>query len=108
VTALLSRVVSQKERGLYMGMQQTYGGVTRRDSRRCFTAARSTPSAWLRLLFFQRDHRRDHSAGFGLDKYARHEPAIVSAPQPSKSEATEELPQIAMAAGASRSVEPET
>src|SRR5437588_667184 len=29
VTALLSRVVSQRERGLYMGMQQTYGGVTR-------------------------------------------------------------------------------
>ena len=29
VTALLSRVVSQRERGLYMGMQQTYGGITR-------------------------------------------------------------------------------
>src|SRR5438477_10953340 len=29
VTALLSRVVSQRERGLYMGMQQTYGGVAR-------------------------------------------------------------------------------
>src|SRR5205807_7270276 len=29
VTALLSRVVNQRERGLYMGMQQTYGGITR-------------------------------------------------------------------------------
>lgn len=29
VTALLSRVVSPRERGLYMGMQQTYGGVAR-------------------------------------------------------------------------------
>ena len=29
VTALLSRVVSHRERGLYMGMQQTYGGVAR-------------------------------------------------------------------------------
>src|SRR5258706_1207912 len=29
VTALLSRVISQRERGLYMGMQQTYGGVAR-------------------------------------------------------------------------------
>jgi MFS family permease len=29
VTALLSRVVSPRERGLYMGMQQTYGGIAR-------------------------------------------------------------------------------
>ena len=29
VTALLSRVVSDHERGLYMGVQQTYGGVMR-------------------------------------------------------------------------------
>jgi MFS family permease len=29
VTALLSRVISQHERGLYMGVQQTYGGLAR-------------------------------------------------------------------------------
>ncbi|MCC6431784.1 MAG: MFS transporter [Gemmatimonadaceae bacterium] len=29
VTAMLSRVVSSSERGLYMGVQQTYGGITR-------------------------------------------------------------------------------
>ena len=29
VTALLSRVISPRERGLYMGMQQTYGGMAR-------------------------------------------------------------------------------
>jgi MFS family permease len=29
VTALLSRVTSQSERGLYMGLQQTFGGVAR-------------------------------------------------------------------------------
>jgi MFS family permease len=29
VTALLSRVIVPRERGLYMGMQQTYGGVAR-------------------------------------------------------------------------------
>ncbi|MFN2530117.1 MAG: MFS transporter [Pyrinomonadaceae bacterium] len=29
VTALLSRVIKPRERGLYMGMQQTYGGVAR-------------------------------------------------------------------------------
>ncbi len=29
VTALLSRVISGRERGLYMGVQQTFGGITR-------------------------------------------------------------------------------
>jgi MFS family permease len=29
ITALLSRVVPSKERGLHMGVQQTYGGVSR-------------------------------------------------------------------------------
>ena len=29
VTSLLSRVINARERGLYMGMQQTYGGVAR-------------------------------------------------------------------------------
>jgi predicted MFS family arabinose efflux permease len=29
VTALLSRVIAPRERGLYMGMQQTYGGIAR-------------------------------------------------------------------------------
>ena len=29
VTALLSRVVSEEERGLYLGVQQTYGGLSR-------------------------------------------------------------------------------
>jgi dipeptide/tripeptide permease len=29
VTALLSRVVGENERGLYMGVQQTYGGIAR-------------------------------------------------------------------------------
>lgn len=29
VTAMLSRVTSSNERGLYMGVQQTYGGITR-------------------------------------------------------------------------------
>ena len=29
MTALLSRVVGEHERGLYMGVQQTYGGMAR-------------------------------------------------------------------------------
>jgi predicted MFS family arabinose efflux permease len=32
VTSLLSRVISPRERGLYMGMQQTYGGIARAAS----------------------------------------------------------------------------
>jgi hypothetical protein len=31
VTGLLSRVVPQHERGLYMGVQQTFGGAAKRD-----------------------------------------------------------------------------
>ena len=29
VTAMLSKVISTEDRGLYMGVQQTYGGITR-------------------------------------------------------------------------------
>jgi len=29
VTSMLSRVISSRERGLYMGVQQTYGGLAR-------------------------------------------------------------------------------
>jgi len=42
--------------------------------------------------------------GFGLDKYARHEPAAASTPEVKE----KELPEMAMAAGAPGSAEPET
>jgi hypothetical protein len=42
--------------------------------------------------------------GFGLDKYARHEPALKK-PEVKESE---ELPEMAMAAGASSGVDSET
>jgi len=29
VTSMLSRVISSRERGLYMGVQQTFGGLSR-------------------------------------------------------------------------------
>src|SRR5256714_5746125 len=79
VTALLSRVISPRERGLYMGMQQTYGGVARIIAPLffgwCFDKLGvSSPyffsSAFIMATIF---------LGFGLDKYAKHEQVT---PQP--------------------------
>lgn len=73
VTSLLSRVISPLERGLYMGMQQTYGGVARIIAPLFFgwsfdTLGVSSPyffsSAFIIATIF---------LGFGLDKYAKHE-----------------------------------
>ena len=84
VTALLSRVISPLERGLYMGMQQTYGGVARIIAPLFFgwsfdTLGVSSPyffaSAFIVATIF---------LGLGLDKYAKHEepkPEIVPAPE---------------------------
>src|SRR5712692_4825344 len=71
VTALLSRVINPRERGLYMGMQQTYGGVTRVIAPLFFGWAfdhlgPSSPyffsAAFIVATIF---------LGFGLDQYAR-------------------------------------
>ena len=73
VTALLSRVTATRERGLYMGMQQTYGGVARIIAPLFFgwafdSIGVSSPyffsSAFLLATLF---------LGFGLDQYARPE-----------------------------------
>lgn len=73
VTSLLSRVISPVERGLYMGMQQTYGGVARVIAPLFFgwsfdRLGVSSPyffsSAFIVATIF---------LGFGLDKFARHE-----------------------------------
>jgi MFS family permease len=84
VTALLSRVISPLERGLYMGMQQTYGGVARVIAPLFFgwsfdKLGISSPyffaSAFIVATIF---------LGLGLDKYARHEEPkqeIVPAPE---------------------------
>jgi MFS family permease len=79
VTALLSRVISPRERGLYMGMQQTYGGVARIIAPLFFgwsfdTLGVSSPyffsSAFIVATIF---------LGFGLDRFARH-PQITPNP----------------------------
>ena len=71
VTALLSRVTAPRERGLYMGMQQTYGGVARIIAPLFFgwafdSIGVSSPyffsSAFLLATLF---------LGFGLDRYAK-------------------------------------
>jgi MFS family permease len=80
VTSLLSRVIRPKERGLYMGMQQTYGGVARVIAPLFFgwsfdSLGVSSPyffsSAFIAATIF---------LGFGLDRYAKHEviPAQVA------------------------------
>jgi MFS family permease len=73
VTALLSRVINPRERGLYMGMQQTYGGVARIVAPLFFgwsfdSLGVSSPyffsSAFILATIF---------LGFGLDQYAKRE-----------------------------------
>ncbi|MFN2576431.1 MAG: MFS transporter [Pyrinomonadaceae bacterium] len=75
VTALLSRVVSQRERGLYMGMQQTYGGVTRAIAPVLYGRAFDTLGVSSPYYFSSAILLATIFLGFGLDKYARHEPA---------------------------------
>jgi MFS family permease len=88
VTSLLSRVISPTERGLYMGMQQTYGGVARIIAPLFFgwsfdTLGVSSPyffaSAFIMATIF---------LGFGFDKYAKHEetPQIIAASVPEEAE----------------------
>jgi MFS family permease len=79
VTALLSRVIAPRERGLYMGMQQTYGGVSRIIAPLFFgwsfdRLGVSSPyffsSAFILATVF---------LGFGLDQYARPKPVAPGA-----------------------------
>jgi MFS family permease len=85
VTALLSRIIKPRERGLFMGMQQTYGGVARAIAPLFFGwsfdwLGVSSPyfiaSAIIMATIF---------LGLGLDKYAQHEEAPVLAAQESPS-----------------------
>jgi len=106
VTALLSRVVSQRERGLYMGMQQTYGGITRAIAPVLYGRAFDTLGVASPYYFSSAIIAATLLLGFGLDRYAKHEPAAASSPKPDLKEA-DELPKMAMAAGASSAAEPE-
>jgi MFS family permease len=84
VTALLSRVVHQRERGLYMGMQQTYGGVARIIAPLFYGWAFDSLGVSSPYYFSSAIIATTIFLGFGLDKYARHEaaPPIPSSTEP--------------------------
>jgi MFS family permease len=75
VTALLSRVTAPKERGLYMGMQQTYGGVARVIAPLFFGWAFDSIGVSAPYFFSSAFLLATLSLGFGLDQYARPEKA---------------------------------
>ena len=106
VTALLSRVVSQRERGLYMGMQQTYGGITRAVAPVLYGRAFDTLGPSSPFYFSSAIIAATIFLGFGLDRYARQDSTPAS--EPKSAEATnEKIPEMAMAANASTAAEPE-
>ena len=77
VTALLSRVIRPRERGLYMGMQQTYGGVARIIAPLFYgwafdSLGVSSPYFFSSVFIFA-----TILLGFGLDQYARPAPSVA-------------------------------
>ena len=79
VTALLSRVIEPRERGLYMGMQQTYGGVSRIIAPLFFGWAFDSIGVSAPYFFSSAFLLATIFLGFGLDQYAR--PGVSVAPQ---------------------------
>lgn len=73
VTALLSRVISPRERGLYMGMQQTYGGVARIIAPLFYGWAFDTLGVSSPYFFSSAIIAATVFLGFGLDKYVKSE-----------------------------------
>jgi MFS family permease len=80
VTALLSRVIEPRERGLYMGMQQTYGGVSRIIAPLFMGWAYDHIGPSAPYFFSSVFILATIFLGFGLDQYAR--PAAVVGPEP--------------------------
>jgi MFS family permease len=77
VTALLSRVISPRERGLYMGMQQTYGGIARIIAPLFFGWAFDSLGVSSPYFFSSAFIVATIFLGFGLDKYARPQQAVA-------------------------------
>src|SRR6185295_14834028 len=76
VTALLSRVIDPRERGLYMGMQQTYGGVARIIAPLFFGWCFDSIGVSSPYFFSSAIILATLSLGFGLDQYARPKLAV--------------------------------
>jgi MFS family permease len=87
VTALLSRVISQRERGLYMGLQQTYGGVSRIIAPLFFGWSFDHIGASSPFFFSSAFILATIFLGFGLDKYARPGRSVAGEPTGEKREA---------------------
>ena len=79
VTALLSRVIAPRERGLYMGMQQTYGGVARIIAPLFFGWAFDSIGVSSPYFFSSAFILATIFLGFGMDKYAKSEVAVAPA-----------------------------
>ena len=86
VTALLSRVISSRERGLYMGLQQTYGGVARVIAPLFFGWAFDSLGVSSPYFFSSAFIAATIFLGLGLDKYARHEVSVPVEPTPAVTE----------------------
>lgn len=82
VTALLSRVIAPRERGLYMGMQQTYGGVARIIAPLFFGWAFDSLGERSPYFFSSAFIFATIFLGFGLDKYAKRDTASPPPPPP--------------------------
>ncbi len=98
VTALLSRVINPRERGLYMGMQQTYGGVARIITPMFYGWAFDSIGVSSPYFFSSAIIAATIFLGFGLDKYAR--PETVTKPEEPAAESgiAPEVPVIKTAA----------
>ena len=96
-----------KRAGIYMGMQQTYGGITRAIAPVLYGRAFDTLGVASPYYFSSAIIAATILLGFGLDKYARHEPATAPVQEAPKMNEAEELPEMAMAAGASSGADPE-
>jgi MFS family permease len=79
VTALLSRVTLPRERGLYMGMQQTYGGVARGIAPLFFGWAFDSIGVSAPYFFSSAFILATIFLGFGMDKYAKTEVGVAPA-----------------------------
>jgi MFS family permease len=75
VTALLSRIIKPRERGLFMGMQQTYGGVARAVAPLFFGWAFDSLGVSSPYFIASAVILATILLGLGLDKYAKHEEA---------------------------------
>jgi len=91
-----------------MGMQQTYGGVTRAIAPVLYGRAFDTLGVASPYYFSSAIIAATILLGFGLDKYARHEPTPAPTQEKPEANESEALPEMALAVGASGAVEPET